>query len=65
MGYAYRGVNFLSVALFFIHVFLFDGIGFCFGGSRRDRFFLGRAFVPVVFLTTESVFVLGVHDESF
>jgi hypothetical protein len=30
MGYAYRGMNFSSVALFFIHVFLFDGIGFCF-----------------------------------
>ena len=59
-----RDTNFPSVALFFLFTgFSHDGIGFCFGGSRRDRFFLGRAFVPVVFLTTESVFVLGVHDE--
>ena len=43
--------------------FSHDEIGFCFGVSRRDRFFLVRAFVPVVFLTTESVFVLGFHDE--
>ena len=26
----YGGMNYLSVALFFIHGFLFDGIGFCF-----------------------------------
>ena len=58
-----RDTNFPSVALFFLFTgFSHDGIGFCFGVSRRDRFFLGRAFVPVVFLTTESVFVLGFHD---
>ena len=53
---------------FFISCFRFffgsrDGIGFCFWESWRNRVFLGRAFVPVVFLTTESVFVLGFHDE--
>ena len=29
-----------------------DELRFFWGGSRRDRFFSGRAFVPVVFFTT-------------
>ena len=29
-----------------------DELRFFGGGSRRDRFFSGRAFVPVVFFTT-------------
>ena len=41
-----------------------DEIGFCFGVSRRDRFFSGRAFVPVVFFVTRAGFVFGVRDES-
>ena len=64
-GFVFEGYQLSLRGTFFLFTgFSHDGIGFCFGVLRRDRFFLGRAFVPVVFLTTESVFVLGVHDES-
>ena len=63
-GFVFEGYLLSLRGTFFLFTgFSHDGIGFCFGVLRRDRFFLGRAFVPVVFLTTESVFVLGFYDE--
>ena len=56
-------MNYLSVALFFIHGFLFDGIGFCFESQSATAVFSYRALDFFWGVVTESVFVLGVHDE--